>query len=134
MLKDVDVGSLPMGFLAAGTGAAAAFVEAARHPHAVKAIVTRRGRVDLAERYLKQVRAPTMLIVGEHDKNILDLNRESLKLFRCEKQLKIVPGATHLFPDSGGIEAVSKLAGEWFHRHLHAVRLGRLNSPELKLT
>jgi len=109
---------LALGYFGASTGAAAALVAAARRPEAVRAIVSRGGRPDLAASALPQVRAPTLLIVGERDTAVLELNREALRALRAEKTLAVVPGATHLFEEAGALEEVARLAREWFSRHL----------------
>ena len=109
---------LPLGFFGASTGAAAALVAAANEP-GVSAIVSRGGRPDLAGRRLRAVQAPTLLIVGGDDAEVLDLNRRALAELPCEKQLTIVPGATHLFEEPGALEEAARLAAEWFARHLH---------------
>lgn len=107
---------LPIGYFGASTGAAAALVAAARRP--VGAIVSRGGRPDLAGPALPQVRAPTLLIVGERDDVVLALNKEALAELGGDKELAIVPGATHLFAEPGALEEVARLAREWFVRHL----------------
>ena len=84
----------------------------------VRAVVSRGGRPDLAEPALAYVRAPTLLIVGENDVPVIELNRTALAQLRCEKQLVIVPGATHLFEEPGAMDEVARLAREWFERHL----------------
>jgi putative phosphoribosyl transferase len=81
-------------------------------------VVSRGGRPDLAGAALMQVRAPTLLIVGENDAEVIRLNRAALAQLRCEKQLVIVPGATHLFEEPGALDGVARLAGDWFLRHL----------------
>jgi pimeloyl-ACP methyl ester carboxylesterase len=111
---------LPTGLFGASTGAAAALVAAALHPLRVAAVVSRGGRPDLAAERLPQVRAPTLLIVGGADEEVLQLNRMALERLGCEKRLEIVPGASHLFPEPGGLERVSTLAGDWFVTHLGA--------------
>jgi predicted alpha/beta-hydrolase family hydrolase len=103
---------LPLCFFGASTGAAAALVAAAGRTD-VKAIVSRGGRPDLASDALPQVRAPTLLIVGGADPEVLRLNREAQHLMRCECQLKVVPGATHLFEEPGALDAVVDLAARW---------------------
>jgi putative phosphoribosyl transferase len=109
---------LRLGYFGASTGAAAALVAAARQPKAVHAVVSRGGRPDLAENALPQVEAPTLLIVGGDDEPVVELNRRALARMRCEKQLKIIPGATHLFPEPGALEKVANLASQWFQLHL----------------
>jgi len=110
---------LPLGLFGASTGAAAALTAAACEP-AVRAVVSRGGRPDLAGRRLWAVRQPTLLIVGGEDTDVLALNRQALTELSCEeKQLAVVPGATHLFEEPGAIEEVARLAAEWFTDHLH---------------
>jgi len=109
---------LKVGLFGASTGAAAALVAAAGRPAQVIAVVSRGGRPDLAGMALPQVRAATLLIVGGGDPTVLELNREALRELRGEKELKILPGATHLFEEPGALEEVSRLAQEWFVRHL----------------
>jgi pimeloyl-ACP methyl ester carboxylesterase len=87
-------------------------------PEAVHAIVSRGGRLDLAGAALTRVQAPTLLIVGEHDDQVIQLNREAFAQLRCEKRLLIVPGATHLFEEPGALDEVARLARDWFQRHL----------------
>jgi putative phosphoribosyl transferase len=119
--------SLPLGLFGASTGAAAALFAAARRPHRVKAVVSRGGRPDLAESVLSLVEAPTVLIVGENDPDVLALNQRALSQMRCERMLEIVPGATHLFEEPGALEAVAAIAREWFVKYLGGV--GSSNSP-----
>lgn len=109
---------LPIGYFGASTGAAAALVAAARDREGVGAIVSRGGRPDMAGPVLGEVRAPTLLIVGGNDTAVLELNREALAQLRCEKDLEIVPGATHLFEEPGALDAVIDLARRWFVDHL----------------
>jgi pimeloyl-ACP methyl ester carboxylesterase len=109
---------LPIGLFGASTGAAAALITAATRPDAVRAVVSRGGRPDLAGPYLAQVRSPTLLIVGEQDPVVVDLNRQAMELLAGEVRLEIVPGATHLFPEPGALERVARLARDWFGRHL----------------
>ncbi len=109
--------SLPLGFFGASTGAAAALVSAARRAD-VRAVVSRGGRPDLAAEALARIAAPTLLIVGGADRQVLDLNRQAQRRMRCDSRLEIVPGATHLFEEPGAMEAVIALAQAWFLRHL----------------
>jgi len=109
---------LPIGFFGASTGAAAALVAAARSPVAVGAIVARGGRPDLAGADLRKVTAPTLLIVGGDDPEVLALNRMALAELSCEKALEVVPGATHLFEEPGTLDQVIELARAWFRAHL----------------
>lgn len=108
---------LRLGYFGASTGAAAALVAAAERPALVGAVVSRGGRPDLAGPALPHVRAPTLLIVGGNDLVVIDLNKAALAQLRCEKQLVIIPGATHLFEEPGALDAVARLAGDWFARH-----------------
>jgi len=108
---------LPLGFFGASTGAAAALVASAREPR-VLAVVSRGGRPDLAGRKLAVVQAATLLIVGGQDHDILELNRHALEELPCEKQLAVVPGATHLFEEPGTLDEAARLAAEWFAKHL----------------
>jgi pimeloyl-ACP methyl ester carboxylesterase len=114
-----DTRRLPIGYFGASTGAAAALVAAAQRPDDVGAVVSRSGRPDLAGTALPYVRAPTLLIVGGKDIQVIELNEEALRLLRCEKDLVIVPGATHLFEEPGALDEVAGLARWWFLRHLN---------------
>jgi putative phosphoribosyl transferase len=107
-----------LGYFGASTGAAAALVAAAREGDRVGAVVSRGGRPDLAGDALERVLAPTLLIVGGRDGPVIRWNEEALERIHCEKQIFIVPGATHLFEEAGALEAVARLASEWFGRHL----------------
>ena len=112
------ISELPIGLFGASTGAAAALVAAARLPAHISAVVSRGGRPDLARDALSMVRAPTLLIVGGADFQVLDLNKEALGRLQAPKALEIVDGATHLFPEPGAMDAVIKHAARWFERHL----------------
>jgi len=110
---------LPLGFFGASTGSAAALIAAAQLGQRVAAVVSRGGRPDLAgPAALAAVKAPTLLIVGGADHEVIELNEQALRQLRCESQLEIVPGATHLFEEPGTLEQVSELAASWFMRHL----------------
>ncbi len=110
--------NLKIGYFGASTGAAAALVAAAEHPLTVGAVVSRGGRPDLAGSALTAVQAPTLLIVGSKDTQVIELNRMALSLLKGEKQIEIVPGATHLFEEPGALERVAQLASQWFTRYL----------------
>jgi putative phosphoribosyl transferase len=110
--------SLNIGYFGASTGAGAALAAAAQRPDTVRAVVSRGGRPDLAAQALAHVSAPTLLIVGGNDGAVIDLNRRALALLHGQKQLAIVPGATHLFEEPDALGAVSSLARDWFLRHL----------------
>jgi putative phosphoribosyl transferase len=109
---------LKIGFFGASTGAAAALVAAAALGGQVSAIVSRGGRPDLAGDALSQVTAPTLLIVGGFDDVVIDLNRQAYELLQCEKTLKIVPAASHLFEEPGKLEEVAAMASDWFVQKL----------------
>jgi putative phosphoribosyl transferase len=109
---------LRIGYFGASTGGAAALVAAAERPAAIGAVVSRGGRPDLAGPHLPRVRAPTLLIVGGNDFQVIELNRAAFARLRCEKELAIIPGATHLFEEPGALDQVAQLAREWFQRHL----------------
>jgi putative phosphoribosyl transferase len=108
----------PIGYFGASTGAAAALVAAAELPGVARAVVSRGGRPDLAGAALERVRAPTLLIVGSLDTWVLELNRQALYQIQAEKELAVVPGATHLFSEPGTLEEVARLATGWFERQL----------------
>jgi putative phosphoribosyl transferase len=112
------VTGLPLGYFGASTGAGAALLAAAERPELVEAIVSRGGRPDLAGHALRHVRAPTLLIVGELDSVVLDLNRRALGQLPGEARLEIVPGATHLFEEPGTLDVAAALARDWFCLHL----------------
>ena len=109
-----DVEPLPIGLFGASTGAAAALIAAAERPESVAAVVSRGGRPDLAERALARVRAPTLLIVGSLDGEVIDMNRSAAALLTCVHRVQIVRGATHLFEEPGKLEEVADLARDWF--------------------
>jgi pimeloyl-ACP methyl ester carboxylesterase len=109
---------LGIGLFGASTGAAAALVAAAGRPDRVRAVVSRGGRPDLAGDFLDAVRQPTLLIVGELDRQVIELNRQAMARLRGEKRLELVPGATHLFEEPLALERVALLAREWFLRYL----------------
>ena len=113
-----ETGSLPLGSFGASTGAAGALIAAAERPDVTRAVVSRGGRPDLAGDSLERVRAPTLLIVGELDVQVIGMNREAMARMHAETKMEIVPGATHLFEEPGALEEVSRLAVEWFDRSL----------------
>lgn len=108
---------LAVGYFGASTGAAAAML-AAQNSDAIKAIVSRGGRVDLGSEATKFIQAPTLLIVGGEDSGVLEANQEVLEQLNCVKQLEIVAGATHLFEEPGALEKVAELAAKWFKEYL----------------
>jgi len=109
---------LPLGLFGASTGAAAALVAAAHRPAEVRAVVSRGGRPDLAGDFLTRVQAPTLLIVGSRDEQVLELNERAAARLGAEHAVQIVSGATHLFEEPGALEQVAGWAAEWFDRHL----------------
>ncbi|MBX4958193.1 erythromycin esterase family protein [Rhizobium lentis] len=113
-----DIADLPLGLFGASTGAGAAMLAAAELQGRVAAVVSRGGRPDLAGPRLAEIEAPTLLIVGGDDREVLTLNQKALHALACEKLLKIVPGATHLFEEPGALEAVTDLASAWFEHYL----------------
>jgi putative phosphoribosyl transferase len=118
LAREPETQVLRLGYFGASTGAAAVLVAAARRPESVGAVVSRGGRPDLACDELPAVAAPALLIVGSRDPEVLALNRQALALLRCPKELVVIPGATHLFPEPGALEEVARLAARWFRRHL----------------
>jgi putative phosphoribosyl transferase len=113
-----DTRALAVGYFGASTGAAAALVAAVERARAVGAVVSRGGRPDLAGSALERVEAPTLLIVGGNDLQVIELNQIALARLKCEKRLAIVPGATHLFEEPGTLDEVARHAAQWFLRHL----------------
>jgi len=113
-----EMRDLRIGYFGSSTGGAAALVGAAELPQDVGAVVSRGGRPDLAGDALPKVQAPTLLIVGGNDDVVIELNEMARDQMRCEVRLEIIPGATHLFEEPGGLEQVAKLASDWFALHL----------------
>ncbi|MGE5524901.1 MAG: dienelactone hydrolase family protein [Rhodospirillaceae bacterium] len=117
--SEPDLDALPVGYFGASTGSAGALIAASTLGERVKAVVSRGGRPDLAPpQSLGKVSAPTLLIVGENDDLVIQLNRVALALLRSEKDLSVVPCASHLFEEPGALEEVARLASDWFRRHL----------------
>jgi len=115
--KYLEAENLKLGYFGASTGAAAALAAAAARPDAIRAVVSRGGRPDLAEEALPRVKAPTLLIVGGEDYQVIDMNRDALERLTAEKSLIIIQRATHLFEEPGALEEVARLASRWFLRH-----------------
>ena len=109
---------LALGYFGASTGAAAALVGAAKRPQRISAVVSRGGRPDLAAEWLERVEAPTLLIVGEFDTDVISLNRIAAEAIHAPNEIRIVPGATHLIEEEGAMERVASMAREWFQKHL----------------
>jgi putative phosphoribosyl transferase len=124
LVEQERLADLGIGLFGASTGAAAALVAAAARPASVQAVVSRGGRPDLAGGRLRQVRQPTLLIVGGRDRTVLELNREAMEELGGETGLEIVPGASHLFEEPGALDEVARLARDWFVRHLRPVPRG----------
>jgi dienelactone hydrolase len=117
--READLWHLRVGYFGASTGGGAALVAAAELGEDVGAVVSRGGRPDLAgAEALQRVKSPTLLIVGGRDEPVIEMNEEAYEWLRCKKELKIVPGATHLFEEPGALEEVARLAAEWFEKHL----------------
>ena len=116
--KDARVKMLPIGYFGASTGAAAALQAAAKMGETIAAVVSRGGRPDLAgANALSQVRTPTLLLAGGYDDVVIELNQAAYAALDCEKELTIIPGATHLFEEPGTLEQVAEQAARWFSRH-----------------
>lgn len=118
LAADVQTRDLELGYFGASTGAAAAIVAAAERPRIVAAVVSRGGRPDLAAAALGRVEAPTLLIVGDRDEEVVRLNEVALASLKAESELQLVPGATHLFEEPGALDHVAMLAIDWFQRHM----------------
>jgi len=118
VLSRPAVKQLSPGYFGASTGAAAALMAAVDRGGIIKAVVSRGGRPDLAGEALPYVKSPTLLIVGGEDTEVIALNRSALKRMNTEKELAIIPGATHLFEEPGALEKAAVLAGEWFHKFI----------------
>ncbi|WP_457608248.1 dienelactone hydrolase family protein [Nitratifractor sp.] len=118
VLARPGLAEMRLGYFGASTGSAAALKASVASPRPISAIVSRGGRPDMAMEVLPQVTAPTLLIVGGNDFGVIELNEAAYRALRCEKELAVVPGATHLFEEPGALEAVAELARDWFVRHL----------------
>ena len=113
-----DTKGRSLGYFGSSTGAAAALLAASRLSEKIAAVVSRGGRADLVSEHLDKVRAATLLIVGEHDEQVLDINRKAHEKLRCETDLAVVAGAGHLFEEPGKLDEVARLTRDWFLRHL----------------
>jgi putative phosphoribosyl transferase len=120
--RQPSVAPLPVGLFGASTGGGAALVAAARRPQDVGAVVSRGGRPDLAGSALRDVTAPTLLIVGGRDTEVIALNRQAMQRMTADVALDVVPGATHLFPEPGALERVAAAAASWFDSRLTPAR------------
>ncbi|KAH7710403.1 dienelactone hydrolase-like enzyme [Aphelenchoides avenae] len=112
-----DIGRMPVGYFGASTGAAAALIAAAERDD-VQAVVSRGGRPDLAGKWLPEVRSATILLVGGHDYDVIEMNKSAYAQLNCTKKLEIVPGATHLFEEPGTLEQVTRIATKWFEEYM----------------
>lgn len=117
-LKQPEVKNLPIGFFGASTGAASALKAAARLGPSIKAVVSRGGRPDLAKDEIDKVKSSTLLLVGEHDPQVLKLNQEAYSVLNTTKKLEIIPGANHLFDEPGTLQRVADLSKNWFKKYL----------------
>jgi dienelactone hydrolase len=115
--RQPEAAGLPLGYFGASTGAAAALQAAASSPLDIAAVVSRGGRPDLAGPALRRVRAPTLLLVGSRDPQVLDLNQGAIAQLTCFARLVVIPGASHLFEEPGTLEEAGRLAAAWFVRH-----------------
>jgi dienelactone hydrolase len=118
LLKQPATQDLPVGIFGSSTGAAGALIAAAERPDAATAVVSRGGRVDMAEAVLDQVQTPTLFVVGGDDLQVLHLNRQALAQLETEKRLEVISDAGHLFEEPGALDEVARLAREWFQLHL----------------
>jgi len=123
--RQSETTNLGIGYFGSSTGGGAALVAAAELGEEIGAVVSRGGRPDLAGDALPQVTGPTLLIVGGFDYAVIEMNKEAYAQLRCEKEMKIVPGATHLFEEPGALEQVAHFAAEWFQRHLQSQMTAR---------
>jgi predicted dienelactone hydrolase len=125
-LDKATTSDINLGYFGSSTGAGAALMAAPQFSEAVTAVVSRGGRPDLAGDALEKVRAATLLIVGGADQPVIELNQAAYERLGCEKALRIVPGATHLFEEPGALEIVAKMAADWFAHHLQPMAQGRI--------
>ncbi len=116
--EQTDIGKLRTGYFGASTGTAVALIAAAGFGNKITAVVSRGGRPDLAGDALGKVGSPTLLIVGGEDHIVIGLNKKAYERIKAEKQMEIIPGATHLFEEPGALEEAARLAAEWFKKHL----------------
>ena len=124
-LDSITTRDIRIGYFGSSTGAAAALVGAAQLGEVVSAVVSRGGRPDLAGEALPQVKAPTLLVVGGEDRSVIPLNEQAYTQLQCERALRIIPGATHLFEEPGALEKVAHMAAEWLANHLQPMARAR---------
>jgi pimeloyl-ACP methyl ester carboxylesterase len=118
LMRQPQISHLPFAYFGASTGAASALIAASYFQNKIKAVVSRGGRPDLAMDQLRSVKSPTLLIVGENDIEVLELNEKVLQEIKAPKKLQIVKGATHLFEEPGALEEVAAISGDWFEQYL----------------
>jgi len=118
LMRQPQLSHLPFGYFGASTGVASALIAASYFQNKIKAVVSRGGRPDLAMQQLRSVISPTLLIVGENDLDVLELNKKAFQEIKAPKKLQIVEGATHLFEEPGALEIVAEISGEWFEQYL----------------
>jgi putative phosphoribosyl transferase len=134
LVRQPEAAGLALGYFGASTGAAASLEAAARSRTPIEAVVSRGGRPDLAMRYLPHVIAPTLLLVGARDLDVLELNRQAFRRLSCTKQLVVIPRAGHLFEEPGTLREVGEWASEWFVHHLAMERTWRVgHAPGAKV-
>jgi dienelactone hydrolase len=126
-LQQAHLQSLPVGYFGASTGAAAALQAAALLDDNIRAVVSRGGRPDLAGHSLQKVKAPTLLIIGSLDSQVIDLNRKAYDQLLCEKKMEFVKGASHLFEEPGTLHKAATLAADWFDHHLRLLNTFKEN-------
>lgn len=128
--NDTRTSHLPIGYFGASTGAAAALQAAASYGEEIGAVVSRGGRPDIAGRSaLENVKAPTLLIIGGFDEEVITLNKEAYSFMRCTKELSVIPNATHLFTEPGALEEVANQAATWFSKHLQHENFKQIKKP-----
>lgn len=118
-----ELKNLPIGYFGASTGAASALKATAILNDLIQAVVSRGGRPDLTKSSLLNVKAPTLLIIGSLDENVLELNKRAYSQLKCEKKIEIIEGATHLFEETGKLDEVAELATNWFNKHLFKIEV-----------
>lgn len=133
LLRQPEVMELAVGLFGASTGAASALRAAANMPNLIRAVVSRGGRPDLSLNFLRHVKAPTLLIVGELDHEVIEFNKKAFEELQCVKQLSVVPGATHLFEEKGALEEVATQAGNWFGQYLGGETGFRLREQDSRI-
>jgi len=118
LLKNPETSALAIGYFGASTGSAAAIKAAIVLKKEIKAVVSRGGRVDLAEDVLEKLSTPILLIVGGSDEDVIELNQKSYEKIKSQKKIEIIPGASHLFEEPGALEKVADIAAKWFSEYL----------------